>query len=106
MKAIALTLLVTFPSMGWAQVVNSPAFPQSDAPVATSLVPRDLPQTLEVTPAPLYQRWYFWTGIGVVVAGLIVTAVLMSMKKPASPSAAEICGPRGCDSCVGFNCTN
>ena len=104
MKTIALALLVTVPSLGWAQVVNSPAFPQADAPVATSLLPRLTPQVVEVTRPALYQSWYFWTGVGAVVTGAVVAAVLLSMSsKPRTVSENTLCGGH-CDACVGFSC--
>jgi hypothetical protein len=27
---------------------------------------------------PIYKKWWFWTGVGVVVAGGIVTAILLT----------------------------
>jgi len=36
---------------------------------------------------PVYKRWWFWTGIGAVVAGGVVTGVLLSKKSaPKSPT--------------------
>ena len=36
---------------------------------------------------PVYKRWWFWTGIGAVVAGGVVTGVLLSKKSaPKSPA--------------------
>ena len=36
---------------------------------------------------PIYKRWWFWTGIGAVVAGGVVTGVLLSKKSaPKSPA--------------------
>jgi hypothetical protein len=36
---------------------------------------------------PLYKRWWFWGGVGAVVAGGVVTGVLLSRKSaPSSPS--------------------
>jgi hypothetical protein len=32
---------------------------------------------------PVYKRWWFWTGVGAVVAGGVVTAVLLSSKSAA-----------------------
>lgn len=43
---------------------------------------------------PYYARWWFWTGVGAVVAGGVVTAILLTHSSKASP---------GCDqgvSCV------
>ena len=35
--------------------------------------------------APVYKRWWFWTGIGVVVAGGVVTALVISHSAAKSP---------------------
>jgi hypothetical protein len=43
------------------------------------------PPDLEASP-PVYKRWWFWTGVGVLVAGGVVTGVLLSQKSaPSSP---------------------
>jgi tetratricopeptide (TPR) repeat protein len=51
---------------------------------------------LEVTagPEPVYKRWYFWGGVGVAVAGAVVTAVLLS-----SPHRSTTCGTGALDYC-------
>jgi hypothetical protein len=47
-------------------------------------------QTLVSSPAqadqtpPIYKRWWFWTGLGVVVAGAVVTTVLVT--RPSDPT--------------------
>jgi hypothetical protein len=38
---------------------------------------------------PVYKRWWFWTGIGAVVAGGVVTAVLLSSKSAAQSPACH-----------------
>jgi hypothetical protein len=38
---------------------------------------------------PVYKRWWFWTGIGAVVAGGVVTGVLLSKKSPATRSTCD-----------------
>jgi len=35
---------------------------------------------------PVYKRWWFWTGIGAVLAGGVVTGVLLSKSAPKSPT--------------------
>ena len=36
---------------------------------------------------PVYKRWWFWTGVGAVVAGGVVTGILLSSKSsPKSPA--------------------
>lgn len=37
-------------------------------------------------PVPVYQRWWFWTGIGVVVVGGVVGAILLTRKGSACPA--------------------
>jgi len=43
--------------------------------------------------APIYTKWWFWTGIGVIVAGGIVAAVLLSggTNRPGCPANALEC---------------
>ncbi len=37
--------------------------------------------------SPVYKRWWFWTGVGVLVAGGVVTGVMLSRQSaPSSPS--------------------
>jgi len=45
---------------------------------------------------PVYKRWWFWTGIGAVVAGGVVTGVLLSKKSAATRSTCDLgvaCAP-------------
>jgi len=68
----------------------APAIPPS-APAAAPADPLGLTQTApppepQETP-PVYKRWWFWTGIGAVVAGSVVTGVVLSKKSaPKSPA--------------------
>ena len=120
MRPTALLLLLIFalPSLGLAQ--TSPAYPQvepvqveqappveaaADAPIVLELVPHDeFPATVvEVAPAPIYKRWYFWTGIGVVATGLIVSAVLFASAPHRQPTPTQVCNG-SCDACIGFSC--
>ena len=109
MKPIALMLVLTLPCLSWAQITTSPAYPQaeqaSDVPVAVMLLPREVPAAIvEAAPVPIYQRWFFWTGIAVASA-LIISGVVFAMtRKPAPLEQKQICGPNGCDACVGFSC--
>jgi hypothetical protein len=45
--------------------------------------------------APIYKKWWFWTGIGVVAAGTIVAVLLLSggTSKPDCPMTATKCLP-------------
>jgi hypothetical protein len=36
-----------------------------------------------VSRPPVYAQWWFWTGIGVVVAGVATTAILLTTERPA-----------------------
>jgi len=39
--------------------------------------------------SPVYKRWWFWTGIGAVVAGGVVTAIVLSSKSAAKSPACD-----------------
>jgi hypothetical protein len=52
----------------------SPAPPAPAAVVLASPPP-------EAT-APVYKRWWFWTALGAVVAGAVVTGILLSRPAP------------------------
>ncbi len=73
-----------------APATAAPAPPP--APPAPSPTPMLLDARMPEAPAeaPVYQRWWFWTGVGAVVAGGVVTAVLLSRgggtKSPACDS--------------------
>jgi len=65
------------------------AVPPSAA-VATSTDPLGISQSAPPEPPespPVYKRWWFWTGVGAVIAGGVVTGVLLSKKSaPKSPA--------------------
>jgi hypothetical protein len=67
----------------------TPVGPPS-APVASTTDPLGISQSSPPAPEespPVYKRWWFWTGIGAVVAGGVVTGVLLSRKSaPQSPA--------------------
>jgi hypothetical protein len=44
------------------------------------------PQRAPVSESPVYARWWFWTGVGAVVAGGVVTAVVLSHSGSKSPA--------------------
>jgi tetratricopeptide (TPR) repeat protein len=46
-------------------------------------------------PQPLYKRWYFWAGVGAVVAGAVVTSVVLA----SGARRSTTCGT-GLDYCV------
>ena len=75
-------------------VINlvSPAAPppqtQVPAPAPSAARSAELvsaPQPAPVNDSPVYARWWFWTGVGAVVVGGVVTAVLLGRhsKSPA-----------------------
>jgi hypothetical protein len=91
---------------GKHEAETPPAVPPSAAPAVTASPASAVPPSAAVatTPDPLgiaqsapppepqesppvYKRWWFWTGIGAVVAGGVVTGVLLSKKSaPKSPA--------------------
>lgn len=82
----------------------------TDRPENPNLVPppnEDLGLATRVEESePIYTKWYFWAGAAAVVAVVAVgsaVAVSGSQQRPLGESA--ICGPAGCDSCIGFMCT-
>jgi hypothetical protein len=77
----------------------------NDAPVVNDLAPHSgadlgISDTPEVTrSAPVYQRWWFWTAVVVVAAGIAIAAVLsidLSQPKTISITQKTVC-PMGCD---------
>ena len=38
---------------------------------------------------PVYKRWWFWTGVGVVVAGGVMTAIVLSSKSAAKSPGCD-----------------
>ena len=80
-------------------VINlvSPAAPPAQAPAPTPAAGVDRsaelvssPQPAPVNDSPVYARWWFWTGIGAVVVGGVVTAVLLgSHSGQKSPSCDQ-----------------
>ena len=86
--------------------------PEADVPVASSLLPKEpgemelqVRQPVVKPEVPLSQRWYFWAGVGVVVAGAALGTVagVTAALPPRSHSPADLC--RGaCNGCVGPSC--
>jgi hypothetical protein len=55
--------------------------PPPSSPAGTTLEVQSGPRnesTGAVTPSPFYERWWFWAAVGVVAAGTITTAVVLS----------------------------
>ncbi len=65
----------------------SAAAPPAPTSGAESLsITQAAPPEPEPSP-PVYKRWWFWTGVGAVVAGGVVTGVLLTRKSaPSSPA--------------------
>lgn len=78
----------------------------SDRPENTNLTPANPDASLgleaSVEPTPAYKRWYVWAGAAAVVAAVAVgVGVGVNNSKPKRLTEAEICGPKGCDACIG-----
>ncbi len=80
-------------------VINlvSPAAPQAQAPIPAAGVDRSAelvstPRPAPVSDSPVYARWWFWTGVGAVLAGGVATAVLSL----AIPVKSRPLATRGC----------
>lgn len=79
-----------------------------DRPAQVNLEPpeRDTDLELELDPSkkekstPLSARWYLWAGVGAVVAGAVVTALVVTAPKP-TPDPSIVCGGP-CDATVGW----
>ena len=71
-----------------APLVEAPppiAPPPAPAPVEPAPAPRaDVLVATPATqaPAPIYRRWWFWTGLGAVVVGAVVASVALSRPAP------------------------
>jgi hypothetical protein len=65
--------------------------PAGDQQPAGTLVAQPAPPQSQ----PVYTKWWFWTIVGAVVVGGVVTAVVLSSgtSKPPCPSNAVACGP-------------
>jgi len=52
-------------------------------------------QPLRESSGPIYSKWWFWTIVGAVVIGGVVTAVALSSgtSKPDCPAGVILCGP-------------
>lgn len=98
-----------------AVAVASPTPPvESDRPLETSLTPvastdvtPGVTDTVETSP-PIYQRWWFWTGVAVVAAG-IATASYFGVKGAQPSQGAQACAsvglPANCKlRCANFDC--
>jgi hypothetical protein len=84
---------------GSATIANPPASLADPGSTTTSSDPLGISQSSSTPPLeespPVYKRWWFWTGLGAVIVGGVVTGVLLSRQSaPQSPACM------GVDSCV------
>jgi tetratricopeptide (TPR) repeat protein len=68
-----------------------PAAPPPQAPPGTDRTAElvSTPQPAPVSDSPVYARWWFWTGVGAVVVGGVVTAVLLGRHAGQSSPACD-----------------
>jgi hypothetical protein len=73
------------------QLKTSPA-PDLSAkpPTDSSQVLVSSPQPTAEEPPPIYKRWWFWTGVGAVVAGGVVTALLVTRPSDPTPYRGDL----------------
>jgi hypothetical protein len=66
--------------------------PPSAAPVPTPEplgIAQSAPNPEPPASQPVYKTWWFWTGVGVVVVGGVVTAIVLSSKSAAQSPGCE-----------------
>jgi hypothetical protein len=84
-RAAPAPTVITLVQQPAAASVQPPVGPSIQPPVATApalAVDRSAnlvssPQPSAVSDSPVYARWWFWTGVGAVVVGGVVAAVLL-----------------------------
>jgi tetratricopeptide (TPR) repeat protein len=62
------------------------ALANSEANLTNTMAPRQL----EPTPS-IYQRWWFWTGVGAVVAGAVMTLLIVNRDSNPCGGASRTC---------------
>ena len=88
----------------------TPVVVASDRPVDSKLTPDGVggpPLTgVAVAPAePITSKWYFWAGVVAGVAVVAAVAVGVGVgSQPRPLTEKDICGPEGCDGCIGLQC--
>jgi tetratricopeptide (TPR) repeat protein len=60
------------------------------APPAAVMGPAPEPELKETRRGPLWQKWWFWAGVGGVVAGGIAAALLVSSAKSDRPPGTDL----------------
>jgi hypothetical protein len=75
-----------------------PLEPKTNVTISQPEVAQPAPSDLGLTSAPpepaptqpVYQRWWFWTGVGALVVGGVVTGILLSTRSaPKSPGCED-----------------
>ena len=87
--------LAAQPSAAGRAVVLPPSTAVASTPDPLGISQSAPPPEPQESP-PVYKRWWFWTGVGAVVAGGVVTGVLLSRKSPATRSTCDVgvaCAP-------------
>ena len=70
--------------------VSADAYEKRRLPVVVELGQRkDLSVSLEKTPS-ITKRWWFWTGAGIVAAGIVTTVVILAVQPEKSASSGSI----------------
>jgi hypothetical protein len=87
--ALALLLALAGPATADQKASRLFAVASSEARQARPAVPA--PPPVQVVATPVYRRWWFWTAIGVVVAGGVAAAFVL---RPSSDNC-----PRGVTAC-------
>jgi hypothetical protein len=87
-QSSAAPVAATPPARTRPPLASAASPPASAAPAADSLgISQSQPPPEPQASPPFYKRWWFWTGIGAVVAGGVVTGILLSRKSaPQSPA--------------------
>ena len=89
---------------------NAVAAAESDRPLDTNLTPNsasNAPVTgvAVASSEPITSKWYFWVGVvGGVAAVAIGLGAGVASAGPKPLSERQICGPDGCDGCIGLTC--
>ena len=78
-RATLRVALIPLPETLASQVAPPNAPQPGSAPVASTSAPP------ERDSSALYERWWFWTAVGAVVAGGVITAVALSAKPDSKP---------------------
>jgi hypothetical protein len=79
----------TAPAPTVINLVSPAAPPIAPAPAAVRSAELVSSPPAPVNDSPVYARWWFWTGIGAVVVGGVVTAVLLSHSGQKSPACDQ-----------------